>query len=103
MFGMSPVGGSAAFGCELVSACSADTCDATAVCHTEADGQHRSVPRKPSCVLGLLEGRSGHVAASLNQQFAVNVLRCHQLTPPPSQGVCVRRARLVTDTVATAT
>uniref|UniRef100_A0AAQ4QDY4 EGF-like domain-containing protein n=1 Tax=Gasterosteus aculeatus aculeatus TaxID=481459 RepID=A0AAQ4QDY4_GASAC len=43
MFGMSPVGGSAAFGCELVSACSADTCDATAVCHTEADGQHRCV------------------------------------------------------------
>ncbi|XP_037346204.2 stabilin-1 [Pungitius pungitius] len=43
MFGMSPVGGSAAFGCELVSACSEDTCDPTAECLTETDGQHRCV------------------------------------------------------------
>lgn len=42
MFGMSPVGGSAEFGCELASACLPDTCDPTAVCHTGADGQPRS-------------------------------------------------------------
>ncbi|XP_034387920.1 stabilin-1 isoform X4 [Cyclopterus lumpus] len=41
MFGMSPVGGSAEFGCQLVSACSADTCDPTAVCQTELDGHPR--------------------------------------------------------------
>ncbi|KAM8913550.1 stabilin-1 [Spinachia spinachia] len=43
MLGMSPVGGSPEFGCELVSACSADPCDPTAVCLTETDGQHRCV------------------------------------------------------------
>ncbi|XP_049894320.1 stabilin-1 [Epinephelus moara] len=43
MFGMSPKGGSAEFGCELVSACSADTCDPTAACQTEVDGQPRCV------------------------------------------------------------
>ncbi|XP_076599998.1 stabilin-1 [Chaetodon auriga] len=43
MFGMSPIGGNAEFGCQLVSACSADTCDPTAVCQTELDGQPRCV------------------------------------------------------------
>uniref|UniRef100_A0A8C3ACP1 Stabilin 1 n=1 Tax=Cyclopterus lumpus TaxID=8103 RepID=A0A8C3ACP1_CYCLU len=32
---------SAEFGCQLVSACSADTCDPTAVCQTELDGHPR--------------------------------------------------------------
>ena len=45
MFGMSPVGGSPEFGCGLVSACSADMCDPTAVCQTELDGQPRSEPQ----------------------------------------------------------
>ncbi|KAK5871975.1 hypothetical protein PBY51_012712 [Eleginops maclovinus] len=43
MFGMSPVGGNAEFGCQLVSACSANTCDPTAVCQTEVDGQPKCV------------------------------------------------------------
>lgn len=43
MFGMSPVGGSAEFGCQLVSACSANTCDPSAVCQTGVDGQARCV------------------------------------------------------------
>nr|XP_020466831.1 stabilin-1 [Monopterus albus] len=43
MFGMSPIGGRPEFGCQLVSACSADTCDPTAVCQTELDGQPRCV------------------------------------------------------------
>ncbi|KAA8593678.1 hypothetical protein FQN60_009794 [Etheostoma spectabile] len=43
MFGMSPVGGNAEFGCQLVSACSADTCDPTAECQTKLDGQPRCV------------------------------------------------------------
>ncbi|XP_036956541.1 stabilin-1 isoform X1 [Acanthopagrus latus] len=43
LHGMSPVGGDAAFGCQLVSACSADTCDPTARCQTELDGQPRCV------------------------------------------------------------
>lgn len=42
MFGMSPIGGNPELGCQLVSACSADTCDPTAVCMTELDGQPRS-------------------------------------------------------------
>uniref|UniRef100_A0A3Q1H6B8 Stabilin 1 n=1 Tax=Anabas testudineus TaxID=64144 RepID=A0A3Q1H6B8_ANATE len=41
MFGMSPIGGNPELGCQLVSACSADTCDPTAVCMTELDGQPR--------------------------------------------------------------
>uniref|UniRef100_UPI0037E9B06F stabilin-1 n=1 Tax=Semicossyphus pulcher TaxID=241346 RepID=UPI0037E9B06F len=41
MFGMSPVGGNAEYGCQLVSACSADTCDSTAVCKTGVDGEPR--------------------------------------------------------------
>ncbi|TMS19175.1 Stabilin-1 [Larimichthys crocea] len=41
MSGMTPVAGSAEFGCHLVSACSADTCDPTAVCRTELDGHPR--------------------------------------------------------------
>uniref|UniRef100_A0A671XZ96 Stabilin 1 n=1 Tax=Sparus aurata TaxID=8175 RepID=A0A671XZ96_SPAAU len=43
MHGMTPVAGDAAFGCQLVSACSADTCDPTARCQTELDGQPRCV------------------------------------------------------------
>uniref|UniRef100_A0A8D2ZQD1 Stabilin 1 n=1 Tax=Scophthalmus maximus TaxID=52904 RepID=A0A8D2ZQD1_SCOMX len=43
MFGMSPVGGNPESGCELVSACLADTCEPTAVCQTELDGQPRCV------------------------------------------------------------
>lgn len=42
MFGMSPVGGSAEFGCKLDSACKAVTCHSTAVCQTALDGQARS-------------------------------------------------------------
>lgn len=54
MFGMSPVGGSAEFGCQLVSACSANTCDPSAVCQTELDGQPRSDTKNtPSPELGL--------------------------------------------------
>uniref|UniRef100_A0A3B4ZQ96 Stabilin 1 n=1 Tax=Stegastes partitus TaxID=144197 RepID=A0A3B4ZQ96_9TELE len=41
MAGMSPVGGSAEFGCQLVSACSADTCHSSATCRTEMDGRPR--------------------------------------------------------------
>uniref|UniRef100_A0A3B4ZPW1 Stabilin 1 n=1 Tax=Stegastes partitus TaxID=144197 RepID=A0A3B4ZPW1_9TELE len=44
MAGMSPVGGSAEFGCQLVSACSADTCHSSATCRTEMDGRPRSEP-----------------------------------------------------------
>ncbi|XP_029908219.1 stabilin-1 isoform X3 [Myripristis murdjan] len=43
MAGMSPVGGVVEAGCELVSACSPDTCDSTAVCQTELDGRPRCV------------------------------------------------------------
>lgn len=43
MFGMSPIGGNAGFGCQLVSACSADTCDPTAACQTGVDGQPKCV------------------------------------------------------------
>ncbi|KAM7421984.1 hypothetical protein PAMA_010186 [Pampus argenteus] len=43
MSGMSPVGGNPEFGCQLVSACSADTCDSTAVCETGLDGHPRCV------------------------------------------------------------
>ncbi|XP_015240519.1 PREDICTED: stabilin-1 [Cyprinodon variegatus] len=43
MSGMSPVGGSPENGCQLVSACSVDTCDTTAVCQTELDGKPRCV------------------------------------------------------------
>ncbi|XP_041836140.1 stabilin-1 [Melanotaenia boesemani] len=43
MSGMSPIGGSPEFGCQLDSACSPDTCHPTATCQTELDGQ-------PSCV-----------------------------------------------------
>ncbi|KAK2861690.1 hypothetical protein Q5P01_001223 [Channa striata] len=43
MFGMSPIGGSPEFGCQLVSACLADTCDPTAVCETSLDGHPRCV------------------------------------------------------------
>ncbi|XP_035517937.1 stabilin-1 [Morone saxatilis] len=50
MSGMSPIGGKAEFGCELVSACLADSCDATAVCQTGLDGQ-------PRCLC--LEGQIG--------------------------------------------
>ncbi|XP_029007045.1 stabilin-1 [Betta splendens] len=41
MYGMSPIGGNPQAGCELVSACAADTCDPTAACHTELDGRPR--------------------------------------------------------------
>ncbi|XP_044205816.1 stabilin-1 [Thunnus albacares] len=43
MFGMSPIGGNPEFGCQLVSACSADSCDTTAVCETGLDGHPRCV------------------------------------------------------------
>ncbi|XP_030584921.1 stabilin-1 [Archocentrus centrarchus] len=43
MSGMSPIGGSPKSGCRLVSTCSADTCDPTARCQPELDGQPRCV------------------------------------------------------------
>uniref|UniRef100_A0A3Q3WJQ0 Uncharacterized protein n=1 Tax=Mola mola TaxID=94237 RepID=A0A3Q3WJQ0_MOLML len=43
MFGMSPMGGSAEFGCQLVSACTAGTCEPSATCQTGLDGQARCV------------------------------------------------------------
>ncbi|KAF3690257.1 Stabilin-1 Fasciclin, EGF-like, laminin-type [Channa argus] len=43
MFGMSPTCGSPEFGCQLVSACSEDTCHPTAVCQTSLDGHPRCV------------------------------------------------------------
>ncbi|XP_072237543.1 stabilin-1 [Leuresthes tenuis] len=43
MSGMSPVGGGPESGCQLLSACSPDTCDATAVCETELNGRPRCV------------------------------------------------------------
>ncbi|KAM9859281.1 stabilin-1 [Aulostomus maculatus] len=43
MRGMSPTGFSPEFGCQLVSACSVDTCSPTAICRTELDGQPRCV------------------------------------------------------------
>ncbi|KAM4583486.1 stabilin-1 [Fundulus diaphanus] len=43
MSGMSPVGGSPENGCWPVSACSPDTCDPTAVCQTQLDGNARCV------------------------------------------------------------
>ncbi|XP_036007655.1 stabilin-1 [Fundulus heteroclitus] len=43
MSGMSPVGGGPENGCRLVSACSPDTCDPTAVCQTQLDGKARCV------------------------------------------------------------
>lgn len=39
--GMVPVGGRAELGCELVSACTANTCHSSAQCHTERSGQAR--------------------------------------------------------------
>ncbi|KAI3369757.1 hypothetical protein L3Q82_024581, partial [Scortum barcoo] len=48
MVGMSPIEGNADLGCQLVSACSRDTCDSTAMCQTELDGQ-------PRCVCGMGE------------------------------------------------
>lgn len=42
MSGMSPIGGSPESGCQLVSACSVDTCDPTARCQTELNGEPRS-------------------------------------------------------------
>eukprot|EP00066_Takifugu_rubripes_P022628 XP_011611894.1 PREDICTED: LOW QUALITY PROTEIN: stabilin-1-like [Takifugu rubripes] len=41
MLGLSPIRGSAEFGCQLVSACKKDTCHSTAVCRTGLDGQAR--------------------------------------------------------------
>ncbi|XP_058486832.1 stabilin-1 [Solea solea] len=41
MFGMSPIGGNPESGCELVSACAADTCDPTATCRSGVDGHPR--------------------------------------------------------------
>ncbi|XP_047440209.1 stabilin-1 [Mugil cephalus] len=43
MFGMSPIRGNPELGCQLVSACSADTCDPSALCQTGLDGQPRCV------------------------------------------------------------
>ncbi|XP_013870779.1 stabilin-1 [Austrofundulus limnaeus] len=43
MAGMSPLSGSPEFGCRLLSACSPDTCDSSAVCHTELNGKPRCV------------------------------------------------------------
>uniref|UniRef100_A0A3Q3AZ81 Stabilin 1 n=1 Tax=Kryptolebias marmoratus TaxID=37003 RepID=A0A3Q3AZ81_KRYMA len=43
MAGMSPLGGGPEFGCQLLSACTPDSCDPTAVCQTGLDGNPRSV------------------------------------------------------------
>lgn len=42
MSGMSPIGGSPESGCQLISACSVGTCDPTARCQTELNGEPRS-------------------------------------------------------------
>ncbi|XP_068598387.1 stabilin-1 [Brachionichthys hirsutus] len=41
MFGMSPISVDPQFGCQLIPACSVDTCDPTALCQTGLDGQPR--------------------------------------------------------------
>ncbi|XP_019952412.2 stabilin-1 [Paralichthys olivaceus] len=90
MSGMSPVGGSPEFGCELVSACSADTCDPTAVCQTELDGQPRCVCEAGKigdgrrCYGNLMEriielGRSGHQRENLTGAVALFEKGCYQL------------------------
>ncbi|XP_061542786.1 stabilin-1 isoform X4 [Phycodurus eques] len=43
MSGMSPVGGTVESGCQLLSACSADSCHSSAVCQTGLDGKARCV------------------------------------------------------------
>uniref|UniRef100_I3IVA2 Stabilin 1 n=1 Tax=Oreochromis niloticus TaxID=8128 RepID=I3IVA2_ORENI len=43
MSGMSPIGGSPESGCQLISACSVGTCDPTARCQTELNGEPRCV------------------------------------------------------------
>ncbi|XP_037831208.1 stabilin-1 isoform X2 [Kryptolebias marmoratus] len=43
MAGMSPLGGGPEFGCQLLSACTPDSCDPTAVCQTGLDGNPRCV------------------------------------------------------------
>ncbi|XP_041639647.1 stabilin-1 isoform X2 [Cheilinus undulatus] len=43
MSGMSPIGGSAQFGCQLVDACIVNPCDLSAVCQTGLDGKPRCV------------------------------------------------------------
>lgn len=43
MSGMSPIGGSPESGCQLISACSVGTCDHTARCQTELNGEPRCV------------------------------------------------------------
>ncbi|KAM4741209.1 stabilin-1 [Anableps anableps] len=53
MLGMSPVGGSAESGCQLLSACTPLTCDPTATCRTDLDGKARCL-----CEPGLIgDGR----------------------------------------------
>ncbi|XP_047195245.1 stabilin-1 [Hippoglossus stenolepis] len=90
MFGMSPVGGSPEFGCELVSACSADTCDPTAVCQTELDGQPRCVCEAGQigdgrrCYGNLMErvielGRSGHQRENLTEAVTLFEKGCFLL------------------------
>ncbi|KAM6927857.1 stabilin-1 [Xenentodon cancila] len=43
MSGMSPVDGGPESGCQLLSACTPDTCDSSAICQTELDGNPRCV------------------------------------------------------------
>ncbi|XP_034020839.1 stabilin-1 [Thalassophryne amazonica] len=43
MVGMAPLGGSAEYGCQLISACSPETCHPTATCETGLDGQPRCI------------------------------------------------------------
>ncbi|XP_071349438.1 stabilin-1 [Trachinotus anak] len=90
MFGMSPIGGSPEFGCQLVSACSADTCDPTAVCQTELDGQPRCVCEAGQigdgrrCYGNLMErlielGRSGSQRENLTGAVALFEKGCSML------------------------
>ncbi|XP_040014670.1 stabilin-1 [Xiphias gladius] len=90
MFGMSPIGGSPEFGCHLVSACSADTCDPTAVCQTELDGQPRCVCEAGQigdgrrCYGNLMErlielGRSGSQRENLTETVALFERGCSLL------------------------
>ncbi|KAM7006971.1 LOW QUALITY PROTEIN: stabilin-1 [Tautogolabrus adspersus] len=53
MSGMSPIGGSAEFGCQLVPACLEHTCDLSATCETGLDGQ-------PRCVCDEVQIGDGH-------------------------------------------
>ncbi|XP_062272526.1 stabilin-1 [Scomber scombrus] len=63
MSGMTPMAGDPAFGCQLTSACSADTCHPTALCETGLDGHPRCV-----CEVGQI-GDGRRCYGNLIEQF----------------------------------